>query len=48
MILEKMMDLFSLIIGIALGAAFSPFWMKVWSVVKDWVTTTLNKKPEEK
>ena len=30
-------------IGIALGAAFSPFWMKVWGMVKDWATTTLNK-----
>lgn len=42
------MDLFSLIIGIALGAAFSPFWMKVWGMVKDWATATLNKSGEKK
>lgn len=28
------MDMFSLFVGIALGAAFSPFWMKVWVFVK--------------
>jgi len=22
--------------GIALGAAFSPFWMKVWNKIKSW------------
>ena len=24
----------NLIIGIALGAAFSPFWMKLWDIAK--------------
>lgn len=24
-----------LIVGIAIGAAFSPFWMKVWQFIKD-------------
>lgn len=28
------MDMFSLILGIVLGAAFSPFWLKVWDVIK--------------
>ena len=28
------MDLFSLAIGIAVGAAFSPFWMMVWAKIK--------------
>ena len=28
------MDLVTLAIGIALGAVFSPFWMKVWAKVK--------------
>jgi hypothetical protein len=23
--------------GIAVGAAFSPFWLKVWTVGKAWV-----------
>ena len=32
------MDLVTLAIGIALGAIFSPFWMKVWAWVKAKVT----------
>jgi len=28
------MDLFSITLGIVIGAAFSPFWMKVWEVIK--------------
>jgi hypothetical protein len=28
------MDLLSLAVGIAVGAAFSPFWMMVWGKVK--------------
>lgn len=28
------MDLFSLIIGIAAGAAFSPFWIMLWGKIK--------------
>jgi hypothetical protein len=28
------MDLVTLGIGVALGAMFSPFWMKVWAWVK--------------
>ena len=33
------MDLFSLAAGIALGSAFAPFWMMVWSKIKSWVST---------
>lgn len=29
-----MIDLISLGIGIAVGAAFSPFWMMVWDKIK--------------
>lgn len=29
------MDLLSFIIGIVIGAAFSPFWMMVWARIKD-------------
>lgn len=28
------MDLLSLAVGVAVGAAFSPFWMKVWTYIK--------------
>ena len=28
--------MFNLIIGIAIGAAFAPFWMMVWKQIKDW------------
>jgi hypothetical protein len=35
---EINMDLLSLAIGIAVGAAFSPFWMMVWGKVKATVT----------
>lgn len=31
------MDLFSLAIGVAVGAAFSPFWMTVWAKIKAMV-----------
>jgi hypothetical protein len=31
------MDLITLAIGIALGALFSPFWMKVWGWIKGLV-----------
>jgi hypothetical protein len=30
------MSLLSLLAGVALGAAFSPFWMMVWGMVKGW------------
>jgi len=30
------MDLVSLAVGVAVGAAFSPFWMAVWAKVKAW------------
>lgn len=33
------MDLLSLAVGIAVGAAFSPFWMKVWEWVKGLVAS---------
>ena len=39
------MDLFSLTIGIAIGAAFSPFWMKVWTFIKAWAVNAMNKQP---
>lgn len=35
-----MMDL---IIGIAIGAAFAPFWMKVYSICKSYVQKMMNK-----
>jgi hypothetical protein len=31
------MDLISLVIGIALGAAFSPFWIKFYGLLKELV-----------
>jgi len=34
------MDLISVAIGIAVGAAFSPFWMMVWGKIKSAVTKT--------
>jgi len=36
------MDIFSLAIGIAVGAAFSPFWMMLWAKAKDAVTSKMN------
>ncbi len=36
------MDIISLVAGIALGAAFSPFWMKVWAVIKDRIQSFRN------
>jgi hypothetical protein len=41
--MENVMDLFSLVTGIALGAAFSPFWMMVWGKIKDQFTSGKNK-----
>lgn len=32
--------------GIALGAAFSPFWMKVWAVIYPRLTALVDKKPK--
>jgi len=32
------MDILSLIVGIVLGSAFSPFWMKLFNKVKDLIT----------
>ena len=31
------MDMLDTIIGIAIGAAFSPFWMKVWEFIRAWL-----------
>lgn len=42
------MDLFSLIIGIVLGASLSPFWLEVWDMLKNWVSTIMNKSEEPK
>ena len=39
------MDLFSLVIGIAVGAAFSPFWMMVWGMIKAKLSGVFNKTP---
>jgi len=36
--------MFEFICGIAVGAAFSPFWMMVWGYLKDQVTSRLGKK----
>jgi hypothetical protein len=35
------MDIFSLTIGIAVGAAFAPFWMMVWKGIKAKFTTVV-------
>jgi hypothetical protein len=35
---ENNMDLVTLVIGVVVGAVFSPFWMKVWNMVKGWFT----------
>ena len=37
------MDLLSLAIGVAIGAAFSPFWMKVWEWMKALVAAKVSK-----
>jgi len=29
------MDLLSVLAGVAIGAAFAPFWMSVWERIKD-------------
>ena len=34
----------NLVIGIAIGAAFAPFWMMVWSQLKAWWTAFNAKK----
>ena len=36
--------MFNFIIGIAVGAAFAPFWMKVWNQIKAWWATFSTKK----
>lgn len=33
------MDLISTAIGIAIGAAFSPFWMMVWAKIKSAIAS---------
>jgi hypothetical protein len=30
----------NLIIGIAIGAAFAPFWMMIWNQIKTWWAST--------
>ncbi len=37
------MNLFTLLAGVALGAAFSPFWMMVWNWVKTFVSSKFSK-----
>lgn len=36
------MDLMSLVVGIVIGAAFSPFWMKCWN----WVVSKVSGKDQ--
>lgn len=36
-----------LIIGIAIGAAFAPFWMKAWEFIKDMFDRYFGKKEQE-
>jgi len=36
--------MFEFIGGVAVGAAFSPFWIKVWEVIKVKATELINKK----
>ena len=31
------MDLLSLALGVAIGAAFAPFWMNVWAKIKTMI-----------
>jgi hypothetical protein len=33
------------IAGIAVGAAFSPFWLKMWAAVSPRITALFNKQP---
>lgn len=33
----------SLIIGIAIGAAFSPFWLWLYNIGKDFIESKMNK-----
>lgn len=33
------MDIITLAVGIAIGAAFSPFWMALWAKLKGWMAT---------
>lgn len=28
--------MFEFALGVAVGAAFAPFWMMVWGKIKDW------------
>lgn len=37
----------NLIVGIAIGAAFSPFWMAVWTKAKAWAVTITKTPPKE-
>jgi hypothetical protein len=39
---------FEFVCGIAVGAAFSPFWMMVWSNVKPRLMSFISKKEEPK
>jgi hypothetical protein len=37
------MDFIDTIVGIAVGAAFSPFWMMIWNWLKDFVGSKISK-----
>ena len=37
-----------LLIGIAIGAAFSPFWMKVWAYVSPKLWNLMSAKKDDK
>lgn len=34
------MDLLSVAVGVAIGAAFSPFWMGVWAKIKSVISSS--------
>ena len=42
------MDLLSLIIGIVIGAAFSPFWIKLFNFLKELILGLIEKMKREK
>lgn len=35
--------MFTFLIGVAVGAAFAPFWIKAWNTVSTWVKDKLAK-----
>jgi hypothetical protein len=41
------MDLFSLVIGIAVGSAFSSFWLDLWTKIKPKLLEIFSKKSDK-